>query len=99
MGETIRINGTAQISVDPELCASFAMQGKNPSSVIVITLGSIYYQCPKALVRSKLWDAESIVPRDQLPTAGSILDAITEGQIDGGDYDRAYPQRIKDTIY
>lgn len=99
VGETIRINGTAQISVDPELCASFAMQGKNPSSVIVITLGSIYYQCPKALVRSKLWDAESIVPRDKLPTAGSILDAITEGEIDGGDYDRAYPQRIKDTIY
>lgn len=99
VGETIRINGTAQISVDPELCASFAMQGKNPSSVIIVTLGSIYYQCPKALVRSKLWDAESKVPRDQLPTPGSILDAITEGAIDGGDYDRAYPQRIKDTIY
>lgn len=99
VGETIRINGTAQISVDPELCASFAMHGKNPSSVIVVSLGSIYYQCPKALVRSKLWDPESLVPRDQLPTAGSILDAITQGEIDGGDYDRAYPQRIKDTIY
>ncbi len=99
VGETIRINGTAQISVDPELCASFAMQGKNPSSVIVTTLGSIYYQCPKALVRSKLWDPESIVPRDRLPTPGTILEAITKGEIDGGDYDRAYPKRIKDTIY
>jgi PPOX class probable FMN-dependent enzyme len=99
VGETIRINGTAQISVDPELCASFAMQGKNPSSVIVVTLGSIYYQCPKALVRSKLWDPESIIPRNQLPTTGTILEAITKGEIDGGDYDRAYPQRIKDTIY
>ena len=99
VGETIRINGTAQISVDPDLCASFAMQGKNPSSVIVVTVGSIYYQCPKALVRSKLWDPESIVPRDQLPTTGTILNAITEGEIDGGEYDRAYPQRIKDTIY
>ncbi|NNE84000.1 MAG: pyridoxamine 5'-phosphate oxidase family protein [Alphaproteobacteria bacterium] len=99
IGETIRINGTAQISVDPELCASFAMQGKNPASVIVVTLGSIYYQCPKALVRSKLWDPASIVPRDQLPTTGSILEAITKGDIDGGAYDAAYPQRIKDTIY
>lgn len=99
IGETIRINGTAQISVDPELCASFAMQGKNPASVIMVTLGSIYYQCPKALVRSKLWDPESIVPRNQLPTTGSILEAITKGDIDGGAYDAAYPQRIKDTIY
>jgi PPOX class probable FMN-dependent enzyme len=99
IGETIRINGTAKISVDPELCASFAMQGKNPRSVIVVTAGSVYYQCPKALVRSKLWDPESIVPRDRLPTSGTILGAITKGEIDAGDYDRAYPKRIKDTIY
>jgi hypothetical protein len=99
IGETIRINGSAQISVDPELCASFAMQGKNPSSVLIVTVGSIYYQCPKALVRSKLWDPSSLVPRDKLPTTGKILEAITKGEIDGGDYDRAYPQRIKDTIY
>lgn len=99
IGETIRINGTAQISTDPDLCTSFAMQGKNPTSVLIVTVGSIYYQCPKALVRSKLWDPNSLVPRDQLPTTGKILEAITKGEIDGGDYDRAYPQRIKDTIY
>jgi hypothetical protein len=34
-----------------------------------------------------------------LPTTGKILEAITKGDIDGGDYDRTYPQRIKDTIY
>ncbi len=99
VGETIRINGTAKISVDPELCASFEMQGKNPQSVIVVTASSIYYQCPKALVRSKLWDPESIVPRKQLPTTGNILEGITKGEIDGDAYDAAYPQRIKDTIY
>jgi hypothetical protein len=99
IGETIRINGTAQISTDPELCASFAMQGKDPASVLIVTVDSIYYQCPKALVRSKLWDPKSLVPRDQLPTTGKILEAITKGDIDGGDYDRTYPQRIKDTIY
>ena len=99
IGETIRINGTAQISVDPGLCASFAMQDKNPQSVIVVTAGSVYYQCPKALVRSKLWDPESNVPRDRLPTPGTILGGITKGDIDAGDYDRSYPQRIKDTIY
>ncbi len=99
VGETIRINGTAQISIDPQLCASFAMQGKNPRSVIVVTVASVYFQCPKALVRSKLWDPKSMVPRSQLPTTGDILETITRGGIDGGNYDRAYPQRIKDTIY
>jgi len=99
VGETIRINGTAKISVDPDLCASFAINGKNPSSVLIVTVGSIYYQCPKALVRSKLWAPESIVPRKQLPTTGSILQAITAGDIDGAAYDRAYPQRLKDTMY
>ncbi len=99
VGETIRINGTAQISADPDLCASFAMQGKNPSSVIVVTVGSIYYQCPKALVRSKLWDPATLIPRNQLPTSGDILQAITEGEIDAATYDRAYPQRLKDTMY
>ncbi len=75
------------------------MQGKNPRSVIVVTAGSVYYQCPKALVRSKLWDPESVVPRDRLPTTGTILGGITKGEIDAGDYDRSYPQRVKDTIY
>lgn len=99
VGETIRINGTARISTDPELCASFAVRGKHPRSVIIVTVASIYYQCPKALVRSKLWDPEARVPRGALPTTGAILEAITEGEIDGNAYDRAYPRRIEETIY
>ena len=78
IGETIRINGTAKISTNPELCSTFALQNKNPTSVIIVSLGSIYYQCPKALVRSKLWDPESIVTREKLPTTGNILEAITK---------------------
>ena len=99
IGETIRINGTAKISTNPDLCATFSIQNKNPTSVIIVSLGSIYYQCPKALVRSKLWDPESIIPRGELPTTGNILESITKGEINGDNYDKAYPQRIKDTIY
>lgn len=99
VGETIRINGTAKISVDRELRAASIMNGKTPTSMLIVTVGSIYYQCPKALVRSKLWDPKSIVPRNQLPTSGDILQAITAGDIDGAAYDRAYPQRLKDTMY
>ena len=75
------------------------MNGKNPKSIIEVIVGSIYYQCPKALVRSKLWDPNSQIEREQLPTTGSILESITEGRIDGKEYDKAYPKRLKDTIY
>ena len=99
VGETLRINGRAEIVTDPALCATFAMQGKAPVSLLAVTAGRVYFQCPKALVRSHLWSAEAQIPRSGLPSAGEILDEITKGEIDGGAYDRTYPQRLKDTLY
>jgi len=99
VGETLRVNGRAAISVDPALCASFAMAGKAPRSVIVVTAEHIYFQCPKALVRSHLWDPSRHVDRNSLPSTGQILAAIRPGEIDAEALDRAYPQRIKETIY
>ena len=99
VGETLRINGQAEIVADPELCASFEMRGKPPRTVIVVDVERIYYQCPKALVRSRLWDAETQVARSELPSTGQIQEALTEGAFDGDAYDRNYPERLKKTIY
>lgn len=99
VGETLRVNGRAAISVDPALCASFAMAGKLPRSVIVVTAERVYYQCPKALVRSRLWDPSRHVDRTSLPSSGQILAAIRPGEIDADAHDRAYPERIRETIY
>lgn len=99
VGETLRVNGRAAISVDPALCASFAMAGKLPRSVIVVTAERVYYQCPKALVRSRLWDPSRHVDRTPLPSSGQILAAIRPGEIDADAHDRAYPERIRETIY
>lgn len=96
---TLRINGTARLSVDPAFCESFTMQGKVPQSVLVMTVDRIYFQCPKALVRSKLWDPSVQIPRSALPSTGTILEALTDREIDGDAYDRGYPQRLKETIY
>jgi hypothetical protein len=98
-GETIRVNGRAQICTDPDLCKSFTMEGKVPRCVIVVTVERCYFQCPKAIVRSKLWDPASKVDRATLPTSGSILAAISGGKIGGPEHDRAYPARLKETIY
>ncbi len=98
-GETIRVNGRAQISTDPQLCASFVMEGKTPRCVIVVTVERCYFQCPKAIVRSKLWDPATKVDRASLPSSGTILAAISGGKIGGPEHDRAYPERLKATIY
>ena len=99
VGETLRINGHTDIVTDPALCASFAMQGKIPTSVLVITVERVYFQCQKALVRSRLWSAEAQIPRSALPSTGQILEARSQGDFDGAEYDRAYPEHMKKTIY
>ncbi|HZN29365.1 MAG TPA: MSMEG_1061 family FMN-dependent PPOX-type flavoprotein, partial [Xanthobacteraceae bacterium] len=98
-GETIRVNGRAQISVDPALAQTFVMNGKTPRAVIVVTVDRIYFQCAKAIVRSKLWDASRHIDRNSLPSAGTILADLTGGRIGGEAHDRAAPERLKATLY
>ncbi len=99
VGETMRINGSARISTDPKLTESFAMNGKVPKCVLVVTIERAYFQCTKAIIRSKLWDPKSIVDRKTLPTPGSILAELTDGKMGGPKHDEAAPARIKETIY
>jgi PPOX class probable FMN-dependent enzyme len=99
VGETLRVNGRAAISVEPALLESFVVDGKAPRSVLMVTIESVYFQCTKALVRSHLWDASRQVERKRLPSAGDILAAITKGEFDGAAYDRVQPQRLKETLY
>jgi len=67
--------------------------------VLVVTADRVYTQCPKALVRSHLWSAQSQINRGELPSPGEMIAALSNGAIDGAEYDRAYPERLKQTIY
>ncbi|GMG82925.1 pyridoxamine 5'-phosphate oxidase family protein [Paralimibaculum aggregatum] len=99
IGETIRVNGRARISVAPDLLERHAMQGKPPRSVILVTAERVYFQCQKALARSRLWAADSQLARDALPSTGSMLGRMSTGGIDGAAYDAEYPERLRQTIY
>jgi PPOX class probable FMN-dependent enzyme len=99
IGETLRINGRASISVAPELIGRFAFRGTLPRSVIVVRAERVYFQCPKALVRSELWNPEKQISRKALPSTGTILADITAGKVGGEQYDRDYPERLRATIY
>ena len=90
VGETIRINRPRHDLYRSGADArASSFDGKAPRSVIVVTVESIYFQCAKAIVRSKLWDASRHVDRKSLPSTGTILAAITQGKLGGAEYDRA----------
>ncbi len=98
VGETLRVNGRAHITTDPALCATFEMQRQVPKSLIVVEIEKVYFQCTKALVRSKLWDPATQIKRSELPSVGELVAATMKGA-DADEYNRIYPERIKQTIY
>ena len=99
VGETLRVNGRASISVDPELMASFAINGKWPRCVLVVRIETIFFHCAKAIVRSKLWEEATKIDRNSLPSTGTLIAELSEGQFGGDEYDRAAPERIKAQLY
>ena len=99
IGETLRVNGRAAISVDPALIGRFSLAGKAPRSVLVIAVEAVFFQCSRALVRSDLWNAGTRLPRTALPSTGTILADLSKGRLDREDYDRALPDRVRATLY
>lgn len=99
VGVTLRVNGTAVLDTDDALRESFAVQGKLPATVITVAPTAVYTQCPKALIRSKLWDPAQHRDPGDLPTSGEILEWITGGEFDGAAWAADYPARIEATIY
>ena len=99
VGETLRVNGRASISIDPELMRSFAVNGKLPRCVLIVHVETVYFHCSKAIVRSKLWDAETKIERKSLPSTGAIVAELSQGKFDGEKYDREAPEKIKAMLY
>lgn len=98
VGETLRIRGRAQISIDPALLASFEVEGKKPHCVLRIAVDKVFFQCARAILRSRLWHVQEH-DISGVPTPGTMLAALTHGGIDGQSYDSALPQRQRQTLY
>lgn len=79
MNETLRLNGTALLTTDPELLAPMAVNRKPPHTALLVTVDQVFLQCAKALIRSKLWAANSQINRKSFPSLGKIL----SDQVDG----------------
>lgn len=71
--ETLRVNGRAFISADPNLLASMAMDGKAPNLAIVVEIDEVYMHCARAFLRSGLWQPEQWPDPETVPTLRAIV--------------------------
>jgi PPOX class probable FMN-dependent enzyme len=99
VGETLRVTGRAEITVDPTLLQRLAIDGKPPRTVLRIYIDKVFFQCSRALLRSRLWDPAARIDRAALPSNGTILGDLSNGAIDGERYDKESPGRLRDSIY
>jgi hypothetical protein len=95
IGDTFRVNGRARIVDDPELLASSTVEGKPPQLGLLVTVEEAYTQCPKALLRSDLWNPDKHASRDELPSSGEILRATADPKLDVEEYEDARAERYR----
>ena len=79
MNETLRVNGCAKITDDKRLLEDSAVRGKAPNIVLLIAVKEAFLHCPKAFVRSGLWDPSRFIDRSSLPSYAAMLTDHVEG--------------------
>jgi len=71
--ESLRVNGVAEVSLDPALLGRWDVKGKHPRSVLKVSVREAFLHCGKAILRSKLWEEHARVDRSALPPYGQML--------------------------
>jgi PPOX class probable FMN-dependent enzyme len=87
VGDSFRVNGRATLTTSVDLLAPCAVEGKTPKLGIIVDIESAYTQCPKAFIRSNLWDPTRFLDRAELPTNGEIHKALKGDHFDAAKYD------------
>lgn len=95
VNDTFRVNGRARIVDDPELLAASEVEGKVPQLGLLVEVEEAYTQCPKAFLRSELWNPERHIDRSELPSQGEILRAIADPELDVEEYEQARNGRYR----
>jgi uncharacterized protein len=93
VGDTFRVNGTAVITDDRELLAPSAIGGSAPRLGILISVREAYTQCPKAMIRSDLWNPGNHISRSNLPSHGEILKSLSLPDLDVTQHERERAER------
>jgi PPOX class probable FMN-dependent enzyme len=92
----MRVNGHAVLTDDPAVLDTFDRDGRQPRTVIVVTVAEAYPQCARAIIRARLWNGAD--ESAGLPTVGQMMDAI-RADFGGAAYDAAWPGRAARTMW
>ncbi len=96
--ETLRVNGRASITIDPELLGPLAVKGKVPRTGLVVKVDEAFLHCPKALIRSDLWNPEAHAPPGSFPSIGQVIADQIGIKVTPED-EKAHRQQQLDTLY
>lgn len=98
--DTLRVNGTARISRDPELMQLMVVQGKPALSAIVVTVNEVFMHCAKAFIRSRLWKPDALQDRRSFPSLGQVIaDQIKQADLDVVETDRGIDENYRTELY
>ena len=96
--ETVRVNGSVRVTIDPELLLPLSVAGKAPVSGLLVTAEEVFFHCGKALLRADLWNPDRRVPRASFPSLGKILaDQIAGGKAE--EYERGVEEQYRTRLY
>lgn len=98
LNETIRVNGQAHLTTDNHLLQSFEVNGKLPVTAIIVNIEQVYFQCARALKRSRLWDVSLHVSPGELPSPGTLINSALS-DFDADAYDAALDDRQAQTLW
>jgi PPOX class probable FMN-dependent enzyme len=84
VNETLRVNGVAEITMEPALLERWTVNGRHPRSAMRVTVREAYLHCAKALMRSKLWENDYRIERAELPSYAQMLkdQGVTPGSVE-----------------
>lgn len=102
VGHTLRVNGSARILKDKTLLASMAHREKPPVVVIEVSIEEVFSHCPKALIRSGLWDPSLFVDPATVPSLGKMVAQVVDASL-GEEaikkYDEFLDKDVADRLY
>ena len=98
INETLRVNGRARVTRDAALLAPSTVQEKPPLTGLIVEVDEAYFHCGKALLRSKLWEPETRVPRSVFPTLGQVIAEQTKA-VDAAAADANLEEAYRSRLY
>lgn len=99
VNETLRLGGQARIVTEPELLAEMTERGQAPKLALRVDISYVFFHCAKALLRSKLWQADTQIPRDRFPSYGEIIQAQRRQNMEVEEVERLVQDDYRNSLY